>query len=293
MINKEKYYQEQLDAMRDMMDRTTSYMEELQEELKQANNKLELRHRQMADSVNYASKIQKQLLPDDLIFANFFSDHYWYISQRDTIGGDFIFVKEVEGVVFFGLFDCTGHGIPGALLSIMGHQLINEIFENKCCPTTEKVAVSLNQMFTNFFAGDKAEVNDGMEGVICCYDPSKHYFSYTSAGRPLWMKRNEEWLKLERSRSSIGAVRGGAGDYFSETFSLEDNDEIFIFSDGLPDQFGGDHYKKFLAKRIMNSLVKKKHEKLSDRLANLETVHKMWRIDVDQTDDISFLGVKF
>ncbi len=291
MINKEKYYQEQLDSMRDMMDRTTSYMEDLQQELKEAKKSLEERHVQIINSINYASKIQKQLLPDESIFEKYFSDHYWFISQRDTIGGDFIFVKEIEGVVFFGLFDCTGHGIPGALLSIMGHQLINEIFESKNDLTTSKVADSLNQLFTTFFANE-SKLNDGMDGVICRYDPSNHLFSYTSAGRPVWMKRNGEWLKLSNSRSSIGAMPKN-NVYHSEGFSLVDNDEMFIFSDGLPDQFGGPRNKKFLPKRIMSVLNNEKHVQLSDRLANLETVHKMWYSDTDQTDDISFVGVKF
>ncbi|MGM0480218.1 MAG: PP2C family protein-serine/threonine phosphatase [Bacteroidota bacterium] len=292
MINKEKYYQEQLDAMRDMMERTTAYMEGLQEELKQAKRSLEERHNEVLSSVNYAAKIQKQLLPDNALFDKHFSDYYWYIDQRDTIGGDFIFVKEVGDIVFFGLFDCTGHGIPGALLSIMGHQLIDDILKNKSRPTTQQVADALNELFLNFFTSENAELKDGMDGIICAYDASRNNFSYTSAGRPLWMKRDGEWLKLPKSRASIG-TREPHRSFKTKDFLLVDNDEIFIFSDGLSDQFGGDHNKKFLPRRIMNSLAKAKHDKLSDRLANLETFHKMWQMDTDQTDDISFLGVKF
>lgn len=290
MISKEKYYQEQLDSMQDMMERTTAYMEELQEELSEAKELLQIKHNQLLESVNYASKIQNLLLPNHDFFTENFKDYYWHVNQRDRIGGDFIYYNETEDKVFFGLFDCTGHGVPGSLLAIMGHRLLEESFLHEKNPTTVSVMKAADEGFMQFFKTDATDIRDGMEGILCSLDKKSNELRYTSAGRPMIVKRNDEWELLKRNPKSIGGRL--TGEFHEDAFSLVNNDEIFLFSDGLVDQFGGDRDKKFLTKRVISGLKNQKHGTLSDRLANLETHHKMWMSGWDQTDDVSFLGVK-
>jgi serine phosphatase RsbU (regulator of sigma subunit) len=290
VISKEKYYQEQLDSMQDMMERTTAYMEELQEELSEAKQLLEDKHGQLLESVNYASKIQNLLLPSHDFFASHFEDYYWHVNQRDRIGGDFIYNNESDDKIFFGLFDCTGHGVPGSLLAVMGHRLLEESFFHDENPTTESVMTAVNDGFQQFFKVNTSDLQDGMEGILCSLDKSTQKLSVTSAGRPLLLRRGTDWQMIKRSQSSIG---GRISSSFTENvYQLSNKDEIFIFSDGLVDQFGGDRDKKFLTKRVLSSLKNEKHVSISDRLANLETHHKMWMSGWDQIDDVSFLGVK-
>lgn len=290
VIGKEKYYQEQLDSMQDMMERTTAYMEELQEELSEAKLALEKKHEQLLESVNYAAKIQNLLLPDHTFFSSFFQDYYWHVNQRDRIGGDFIYHYEDEDNVYFGLFDCTGHGVPGSLLAIMGHRLLEEAFTENKYASTADVIKAVNDGFLQFFKVEASEINDGMEGILCALNKKTRELSCTSAGRPMLLRRGGEWTVLKRESMSIGSDE--RGDFKEHSFKLESNDEIFIFSDGLVDQFGGDQNKKFMLKRVLNGLENQKHGSLSDRLANLETHHKMWMSGWDQTDDVSFLGVQ-
>ena len=290
MISKEKYYQEQLDSMQDMMERTTAYMEELQEELSEAKHLLQKKHDQLLESVNYAAKIQNLLLPNHDFFNRNFKDYYWHVNQRDRIGGDFIYYNESEEKVFFGLFDCTGHGVPGSLLAIMGHRLLEESIFHEDQPTTQSVMEAVDDGFRQFFKTGVTDFQDGMEGILCSVDKKTNELAFTSAGRPILLKRKNEWEFIKRNPKSIGGRLTGS--FEEQVFSFEQNDEIFIFSDGLVDQFGGDQDKKFLKKRVVAGLKNQKHGTLSDRLANLETHHKMWMSGWDQTDDVSFLGVK-
>ncbi len=276
--------------MQDMMERTTSYMEELQEELSEAKELLQNKHDQLLESVNYAAKIQNLLLPNHDFFNRNFQDYYWHVNQRDRIGGDFIYYNESDQKIFFGLFDCTGHGVPGSLLAIMGHRLLEESFFHDDQPTTQSVMEAVDDGFRQFFKTGATDIQDGMEGILCSIDKETNELAFTSAGRPLLLKRNDEWEFIKRFPKSIGGRL--TRDFKEQVLPFEQNDEIFIFSDGLVDQFGGDRDKKFLKKRVIAGLKNQKHGTLSDRLANLETHHKMWMSGWDQTDDVSFLGVK-
>tara|TARA_B100000508_G_scaffold60116_1_gene46741 strand:+ start:22953 stop:23831 length:879 start_codon:yes stop_codon:yes gene_type:complete len=290
VISKEKYYQEQLDSMQDMMERTTAYMEELQEELNEAKDLLQQKHDELLDSVNYAAKIQNLLLPSHEFFERHFEDYYWHVNQRDRIGGDFIYYNETDTKIFIGLFDCTGHGVPGSLLAVMGHRLLEEAFFKNEDQSTLSVMEEVNDGFKQFFKTNSTDLQDGMEGILCSIDKQSREMRYTSVGRPLFVRRGDSWDIFKRSQRSIGGRINGQ--FEENVFSLAHNDEIFIFSDGLTDQFGGDQDKKFKTRRVLAGLQNQKHESLSDRLANLETHHKMWMSGWDQTDDVSFLGVK-
>ena len=290
MISNEKYYQEQLDSMQDMMERTTAYMEELQEELKEVKDKLKLKNEELLEGVNYAAKIQNLLLPDHDFFSRFFEDYYWHINQKDRVGGDFIYFKESESHVFIGLFDCTGHGMPGSLLSVMGHRLLDESFLSKDISSPSTLMKSLDEGFRQFFKTDANESKDGIQGVLFAIDKNNSKLTFCTAGRPMVMRLKQEWTVFEPSPSIIGDET--PDDFEDVGISFEKNDEVFIFSDGLVNQFGGDQDKEFHFDRVLSSLNNSKYETLSDRLANLETHYKMWVSGWNQTDDVSFLGVK-
>ena len=287
-----EYYKEQLDSLKDMMQRSNAYMQKLQSDLTAAKQELELKHIEVLQSVNYAEGIQKRLVPDVDVFKDFFTEAGFYIRQQSTIGGDLIYAREREGVLYFGLMDCTGHGIPGALIAMMGFSFLDEIVKYGSIKKTGEVMEILNHHFMEFFKSRKNEPKraDGMDGIFCMYNPADNLLSYCTVGRPLWLKTKEGWEFIKSDRLSIG------GDY-SKRFichhkQLQPGDEIFIFSDGLSDQFGGQRNKKFMSKRIKQTLYENERKSIDQKVEVLIDRVTSWKNDSEQTDDISFLSLK-
>jgi len=279
------FYKEQLDSLKDMMSRTTSYMEMLQSELKKKNREIE-------QSVNYAQNIQHNLLPKSTVFKSQFKEYFYDVRQRDIIGGDMIYAKQVGDEFIFALMDCTGHGIPGALLSMLGYTFLDRLINSANSNSPSLILKALDLQFKKFFSQSPSErtLTDGMDGILCCYHKRSKILKYSLAGRPLWYHHNGEWHRQRPAKSSIGGSRNKG--FETICLSLDDGDEIFIFSDGLTDQFGGPHDKKFLTKRALNCLINQKKLNLTDRFQNLVEEVFEWKGKTEQTDDISLLALK-
>jgi serine phosphatase RsbU (regulator of sigma subunit) len=286
------YYKEQLSSLKDMMQRSTAYMQKLQLELSEAKEQLETKHHEIIQSVNYAKGIQDRLIPEVETFQTYFSEAQFHLSQQGAIGGDLIYAREREGSLYFGLMDCTGHGIPGALISMMGYSFLDEIVKYGSKKTSGEVMELLNRHFIDFFKSRKNEPkrHDGMDGVFFHYMPSKNLLCYTTVGRPLWLKTAEGWEFIKSDRLSIGG--GYNNDFTCHSKTLAPGDELFIFSDGLPDQFGGKRNKKFMTKRVKEILCKNEHLSVNQRLNAMVKEVSNWKKGEEQTDDISFLGLK-
>lgn len=160
-----QYYKEQLESFKDMFAMTTRHLQRTQNELKEANEAI-------AQSVSYANRIQSQIIPKLELDNQFFNDFYFFLSQRDNIGGDFLFAKKVENTIVFGLMDCTGHGIPGALLSIMGFNFLNDIVQYNKITSPEIALKKLDEKVHAFFEtkNRKKLMQDGMDGILCSYN---------------------------------------------------------------------------------------------------------------------------
>lgn len=284
MVKKNEYCREELESFKEMFSMTTNHLKNIQKELKQKNESI-------AQSVAYAQKIQEQMVPAIEVNGCSLKDIYYYLKQRDSIGGDFIYISENEEWILFGLMDCTGHGIPGALLSMMGYNFLNDIVINDKYYMPNKILEELDQRFRNYFSLNKSTepLQDGMDGIICGFHKQKKILYYSMAGRPLWYKQDNLWKKHRPDRNSIGGLR--KSNFTLHELNLKNGLEFFIFSDGLSDQFGGPKNKKFLAKRIMDHLKSMQHYSLSEKGEKLSATIENWKQDYEQTDDISFLSV--
>lgn len=280
------YYKEQFASFKSMFAMTTKHLQKVQKELKEANDA-------MAQSVAYAEKIQAQMLPkwnpdDDIV-----KEHYMFIQKRDIIGGDFLYVKHLESVLVFGLMDCTGHGIPGSLLSMMGYNFLNDIILHKNVLAPDIALKLLDERIHEYFQSEKNSkvMNDGMDGILCVYDKESKQMHYAMAGRPLWIKQNNTWEKIRPDQNAIGGSLSKT--FVKHTINLEANDEVFIFSDGLSDQFGGSRNKKFLTKRILQHLLSNEELNIKEKGEKLKNEIIKWKGKNEQTDDISYLSIRF
>jgi serine phosphatase RsbU (regulator of sigma subunit) len=295
LTQKEKeseYYKEQLSSLKDMMQRSTAYMQKLQSELSEAKEQLEIKHHEIIQSVNYAKGIQDRLIPDLETFAPYFSEANFHLSQQGAIGGDLIYARERDNSLYFGLMDCTGHGIPGALISMMGYSFLDEIVKYGSKKTSGQVMEILNKHFVEFFESRNNEPkrHDGMDGVFFHYMPAENLLRYSTVGRPLWLKTAKGWEFIKSDRLSIGG--GYSGEFKCHSRTLAPGDELFIFSDGLPDQFGGKRNKKFLSKRVRQVLHQNENLSVSQKIEEMVARLSKWKKGVEQTDDVSFLGLK-
>lgn len=286
-----QYYKEQLTSLKDMFARTTDHMQKLQDELKVAKDRLEESQESMNQSIAYAKKIQEHLLP--IAFKNCVFDELCFdVYQRDQIGGDFVYVSEKQDRIYFGLMDCTGHGIPGALLTMMGYNFLSEIILSNTPQAANKVMQALDDKFQSFFSQKygRDQMRDGMDGVLCSYDINTHKLQYCMAGRPFWAKTNGKWFKHRPDRNSIGGSNDS--NFKLHELTLKKGDEIFLFSDGLTDQFGGPKNKKFLTKRLYTHLNNDNFLNLKSKVDSLKQKLNDWQGDEEQTDDIAYIAIK-
>lgn len=287
-----QYYKEQLSSLKDMFSRTTEHMQKLQNELINAKNHLEATNLSLNQSIAYAEKIQNHLLPTN--YSNCaFSELYFDVIQRDQIGGDFVFITEDDNRIYFAIMDCTGHGIPGSLLTMMGYNFLNEAINPNSNQTANQILKKLDEKFQLFFKTKegKTQLHDGMDGVLCIYDTQSGILQYSMAGRPFWAKINKQWFKQRPDRNSIGGH--SISDFEIHEIKIEKGDEIFLFSDGLTDQFGGENNKKFLTKRLFAHLNDDNFINLKDKVDALMLKLKEWQGDEEQTDDMAYLAIKF
>ena len=277
------YYKEQLSSIKQMFSMTTKHLQEVQDELKEKNNNI-------SQSVAYAQKIQSQMLPS--FTPKVFQETYGFVKQRDLIGGDFIYYSTSQDKVIFGLMDCTGHGVPGALLSMMGYNFINDIIHSKHILEPAALLKELDRKFHHYFShhADEKVMRDGMDGVICTFDQKTKILHYSMAGRPLWFKQNGVWEKHRPDRNSIGGAFNAS--FVEHQLDCTHPTEVFVFSDGLSDQFGGENDKKFLTKRILQHLKKYDSLNVQGIAEKLNQTIEEWMGDNNQTDDIAYLLTK-
>ncbi len=248
----------------------------------------------ITDSILYASHIQKALLPSDDIMNDIFSDHFILNKPRDIIGGDFYYVKKVDNTLVLAVADCTGHGVPGALLSMLGISYLNEIIHTKELSETnailnemrDKIKLALHQ------SNQTREAKDGMDMALIAIDLDSKILKYSGANNPIYIIRDSELIELKADKMPIGIQPNEKPHFTNLEFQLRKNDSIYLFSDGYPDQIDKETMKKFSLKNFQSLLLSITNLNMADQRDELEKVIEGWRKNADQTDDILVVGVR-
>lgn len=296
----QELYEERINSLEDMLSRTTTYMEKIQEELEISKNKLQLKNKYMEDSINYASIIQQAILPNENLLSKIFKKFFVYHHQKDVVGGDFPFVMEREGIVYIAAVDCTGHGVSGSLISMAGFFILQQVIQEQkdyCC--AGDVLTAFNHEFYNYFHfyhnGDQPHLNVGMDLSLLIYNKEKKCISFSGARRPVIYFDNE--LKIIKTdKVSVGETN----DYeFTNHKQLFDESTMFyLFSDGLTDQFGNVHPNKPFGEKVKLRRVKEflkqiQHLDGAEQKEKLVNFLDQWKRGSEQTDDILVLGFEF
>ena len=250
-------------------------------------------NRHLTDSINYATRIQSAVIPSEQKIRKLFPQSFVYFNPRDNVSGDFYWVSEVGNKVFLAAVDCTGHGVPGAFLSIIGMNLLRSIIEGQKEESPAKILEALNSELAKTLGNSDPEdtIRDGMDLAICAVDREKSILQFAGAVNELYMIRDRELVVFKGDRSPLGQSASGAMPKFTDnTIEIFENDMFFIFSDGYVDQFGGTELKKFKYRRF-RFLLLNIHRLPPDEQKNaLNQAFEEWKGTNEQVDDVMVMG---
>jgi len=264
------------------------------DDIEKTNKSLNEKNKQITDSIEYAKRIQLSLLPDRSLLVENFSDYFILYLPRDIVSGDFYWITQLGNKICIAAVDCTGHGVPGAFMTVLANTLLNQIvLESKItCPhilvTTldQKVRQNLNQH------GITLSAFEGMDLSLCVIDMDSMNVRFTGANLPLYYIHDGKFDMLESDRFSIGGNMHNDKSFTIKTIQLEKGDSLFLATDGFQDQFGGKDMKKFMKLHFKNLIKTVSKLPIKQREDKLKEVFLEWMGDYPQTDDVLVVGVE-
>ncbi len=270
---------------------------ELREEkrLVEENNRvIEEQNHEIKDSILYAKRIQDAILPDKKIITDRADRIFVFYQPRDIVSGDFYWLGEVNGIKVIVAADCTGHGVPGAFMSMIGNTLLNKIvIERKISKASEILKELDKEVRRALKQYTKEATKDGMDVALCCVDDANHTLAFCGALRPLLHVRKKQLTVYAPNKHSIGGFNYGEAREFTETLvHMEKNDMLYIFSDGYADQFGGESGKKMMMKNFKQLLVNISDEELYKQEDIVRNTYNNWKGSHDQIDDVLVIGLR-
>jgi len=263
------------------------------QEIARQKEELTIKNKNITDSINYAKRIQVAMMPSEKTFRRLLPNAFVYHKPRDIVSGDFYWIYERNGKVFIAAVDCTGHGVPGAFMSILGVELFRSITQNQF-EDPGMILSKINQDFSTIFSDiEDISLKDGMDISFCVIDKIRLSMLYAGAFNPLYIIRDNKIMETKGNRFSVSMEKKQESpDFMTHKIQLEKNDMIYIFSDGYADQFGGYEGKKFKYRRFRHMLLNIHNLPLEDQKAYLEESMIAWKGNHEQVDDILVIGIR-
>ncbi|MFZ5551974.1 MAG: two-component regulator propeller domain-containing protein [Bacteroidota bacterium] len=261
---------------------------------KNAELALEQSNKDFLDSVRYARRIQEAIFPPVNKLNESFPESFILYKPRDIVSGDFYWFSKVNKMFVFAVSDCTGHGVPGAFMSMIGNEYLHQIVNNKNVSRAEQVLHLLDRqvMAALHQEGDNKEAKDGMDVAFCAIDTETMEAQFSGANIPLYLLRNNEITELEPLKESIGGYQYDEKRFFSHAIQLQKGDALYMCTDGLLDQFGGPLGKKFMKKNLKQLLVDIQPLPMKDQKSRIEQEFEKWKGELKQVDDILLIGIR-
>ena len=256
------------------------------------NQEIEQKNIEITDSIAYAKHIQDSILPSVSTFKKVLKEFFVFYQPKDIVAGDFYWLEEVDGLVLFAAADCTGHGVPGALVSVVCNNALNRaVKENRITEPAKILNVSSQYISEAFNASEKGiKIRDGMDIALCAIDYASNILHFSGANNPLYIIRKGMLIEIKGDKKSIGNASGY--EFTNHIIPLEKNDMIYLFSDGYADQFGGVKGKKFMYKKFKTLLASIAEKNVAEQQIIIENTFLNWKGDTFQVDDICVVGVR-
>ncbi len=261
--------------------------------IEEQKNQIAKSHQNIKDSIVYAKRIQEAIMPSKDILDKSFNDYFVFFKPRDIVSGDFYWIKNIGDYTVYAVADCTGHGVPGALLSMLGISFLSEIVSKARFDTPDEILNRLRKKIkSSLKQTDKGiESKDGMDIALCVIDRDSLQLQFAGAYNPVYIVREGELTEIKATRNPIGAFLKEKP-FESNSFKLKKGDILYTFSDGYSDQFGQNEELKFNKRNFKKLLLKIYDKPMHEQKEILDEILTKWRGKTEQTDDIIVMGVR-
>ncbi len=271
----------------------SEYLQQANDQISTQNVELQIRDKHITDSINYAKRIQTAVLPASNRLKQILPEYFILFKPLSIVSGDFYWSLKMRKHLVFAIADCTGHGVSGAFMSMLGISFLNEIVRRKEIIQPNQALEELRYQVKSTLkqTGKANETKDGMDIALCTIDTETLQLHYSGANNPLYIYRNNELIEFKPDKQPIG-IHYKEKPFTNHEFQLEKEDVLYLFTDGYIDQFGGEDDRKFLSHRF-KKLLKEIHKKpMTEQKAILTDSFENWQSKNSQTDDVLVMGVR-
>tara|TARA_Y100000385_G_scaffold231279_1_gene243178 strand:+ start:1840 stop:4134 length:2295 start_codon:yes stop_codon:yes gene_type:complete len=259
------------------------------DDLNKNHLELQKKHKEISDSINYAKTIQTAILPQTKIIKEYLENSFILYKPKDIVAGDFYWMEHFEEKTLFAAADCTGHGVPGAMVSVICNNALNRSVREFRLTNPGDILNNTRKLVIQEFEKSEKDVHDGMDIALCCLEGNR--LSYSGANNPLWIIRKSEMIEYKADKQPIGNYRLEKP-FSTHEIILEKDDVFYLLSDGYADQFGGDKGKKYKTLNLKKFLLSIHGESMIDQKKILENEFKRWKGKHEQIDDVCIIGVR-
>ncbi len=271
---------------------------EAEDKVTHAFLELEEKNKEILDSINYAKRLQEAILPSEKTWNTALPNSFVLYKPKDIVAGDFYWLEMVKDKVLFAAADCTGHGVPGALVSVVCSNALNRAVKEFNISDPGKILDKVRELVIETFVrkdsfGEKSEneVKDGMDISLCVLNINTNEIKWAGANNPLWYVSQNNLTEIKADKQPIGKY-AEEKPFTTHTLQLNKGDMLYLFTDGYADQFGGPKGKKFKYKQLLELVLNIHKQNLPDQKKELESIFTNWRGKADQIDDVCIIGVK-
>ena len=249
------------------------------------------KNKEVTDSINYAKRIQEAILPTPAEMNKHLKNGFVLYLPKDIVAGDFYWMEVIGDLVIFAAADCTGHGVPGAMVSVVCNGALNRSVREYKLTEPAQILNKTRELVIETFEKSNTDVKDGMDIALCSLNLNSKELQYAGANNPLYIVRDNELIEIKADKQPIGKHEG-AKPFTNHQIALQYHDALYIFTDGITDQFGGPKGKKFMHKPLKEMLLSIQTVSMDEQKTLIENRFKDWKGNLDQVDDICMVAVK-
>lgn len=286
---------EEILSQRNNLEELYNELNHRKEEIQTQHDIIDKKNQYITDSITYAKFIQEAILPQSQQIQKIIPESFIYFEPKDILSGDFYWIEKKDQNIYIAIVDSSGHGIPGAFISIIGNNLLNQAVFDKEFTSPENILDYLNKGLYKALKEHYNEfiIESGMDIAVLRYDTNKNILTYVGAHNPIYLIRNSELIQYKSTAYPLGlSLEEEEIEVQEQTIQIQTGDTLYFYSDGYTDQFGGPQNKKFMYKRLRELLINIHNQPCNIQKNQLVHVFKDWKGDNEQVDDVLFIGMK-